>query len=158
MDKSCAGPLPRSVLGLASAVELTHTSFSDFLSAVPSFPEHPFSSCPTTFHYHIAHCTCSPLTCSSHTDPWSGCTVSYCASYHPQNQWGYWAGHTRPDCKGQNSSEKKVEDVVMSHPAFLCSHVLPPVAMTQPIRSTQPFFHLFSHQSLIICAINPACH
>lgn len=37
---------------------------------------------------------------------------------------------------------------------LLHSHVLPPVPMTQPIRCTQPFCLLFSHNSLIICAVN----
>lgn len=80
-DKSCAGPLPSLVLGLASAVQLTHTSFFHFLSQVPSpLPHHlPSPLTPMqTLSIHRHGCLWRPALL---TQAPAACAVPYSANY-----------------------------------------------------------------------------
>ena len=129
-----------------------------------SFPfPGPFSSCPTTFHHHSPPCTNPPFTgraaCDALLCSHSLCPALFCKLSH-QNKKIKINRTIEQDIpsltgKEQNNPERKVGDgLVLSQPAFPQSHVLPPAAAAQPIRHTQPFSHLFRHQSLIICAIS----
>lgn len=78
-DKSCAGLLPSLVLGLASALQLTHTSFFHFLSQVPSPPAPP-PSITTHPHAQTLHSQAGLLVM-----PYSAltaCALPYSANYH----------------------------------------------------------------------------
>lgn len=93
MDKPCTGPLPSLVLGLASAVQLTHTSFFDFLSPVFHFPSVPSPPAPPlsiatqpTPHVLQSQAGLRTIPYSRHTDPCSGCVVPYCASYYTRKE------------------------------------------------------------------------
>lgn len=139
-DKSCAGLLPSLVLGLASALQLTHI----FLSF--PFPG-PFSSCPTTFHHHSPPCTNSPFTgravCDALLCSHSLCPALFCKLSHKNNKItiNRTIEQDTPELTGeeQNSPERKVGDgLVMSQPAFPQSHVLLLQQQPSPLDTLSP--------------------